>query len=739
MRLRYGLVLIATAITTLLAKTEIIRPVTNQKSSFVIVIDRESYSNVEAAVLAYQDVVEADGLSVYLMIIDRVDPEEVRREIIHLKTSDPKLEGVVFIGDIPIPMIRDAQHLTSAFKMDQERFPLHRSSVPSDRFYDDFDLEWKFLERDTSDTLLYYYSLSAESTQKIDRDIYSARIRLTGDGVEKYIRLEQYLKRIVAQKHKQQSMDNLMRYTGHGYNSESLSAWEGEALALREQFPQLFVPGATFTSLKHSMSPDMKTVIMNNLQQPELDVAVFHAHGGVEAQYLLGYPAAENIDQNIEAIKLFVRSKLRQAKRRERSIEETIQYYQRQYGIPETWFEGAFDDSVRIADSLYAATLDMNIDDLSLFEAKAKLMIFDQCFNGAFHQDRYIAGEYVFGEGQVVAGVANSVNVKQDIWANEGLGLLDYNIRVGQWHRERSYLETHIIGDPTFRFWNQEHEDWAFLIQKNADKIRFWEKLLKNDEIPLRSLAVRNILRLKGAEANKQLLDIYQSDASFIVRLSALKGLAAIRSAEFEEILFQSVSDPYELIRRFSVQWMGVIGREDYLPALVDAIIFDPSERVAYLAKVAIEKIAPDKAIAFFENAIKKLPESTANSELLDRMSNSFECSTIRLREEIIPALRTDTLNLETRISAVRILRNYQYQEALPFLIEAVLYEEENPKLRITGLEALGWYAFSYNREKIITACDTLLKRPETPADVKYEALKTKKRIIAGYTDPVNP
>jgi len=35
-------------------------------------------------------------------------------------------------------MIRDAQFLTSAFKMDQKR-PWQQSSIPSDRYYDDFD------------------------------------------------------------------------------------------------------------------------------------------------------------------------------------------------------------------------------------------------------------------------------------------------------------------------------------------------------------------------------------------------------------------------------------------------------------------------------------------------------------------------------------------------------------------------------------------------------------------------
>jgi len=720
-------------------KTEIIDPVLTGQPSYAIIIDRISYSKAETAVLKYRDAVEADGLSSYVIIIEAINPDELRKTIVDLKNLDPRLEGVVFIGDVPIPMIRDAQHLTSAFKMDQERFPFKRSSIPSDRFYDDFDLEFKFLEQDTSNTLLYYYSLTAESPQKIEREIYSARIRPPFAGEQKYIQMDKYLKRIAAQKREQNILDNLMRYSGHGYNSESLSSWEGEALALREQFPQLFVPGGIFTSLEHSMSDNMKTIVINNLNKPELDVAIFHAHGGVEAQYLTGYPEASSISQNVSAIKLFVRSKLRQAQRRKRSVEEAKAYYVENYGVPETWFEGAFEDSMIVADSIYSANLDMDISDISLFKPGAELIIFDECFNGSFQKDRYIAGEYVFGRGTVVSGVANSVNVKQDIWTGEGLGLLNYNVRIGLWHQNNNYLENHIIGDPTFRFVNPAQKDWSLILQEKQSNLRFWQKMLKSEDIPIRALAVKKTAGLQQTGLEKLMLNIYKNDPAFLVRLTALKELSVIRSIQFEEILFSSIKDPYELIRRFSAQWMGVVGREDYLPVLVEAVISDPSKRVAFTAKSAIEKLGPDEVYPYFEKAIQQLPKLTANSKLLSRMEKSYQRSTARLREEIIPELTTDTLALKKRLGAARMTRNYQFQEALPVLISLVLDENDEPRLRVVALEALGWYTFSYNRCDILNACETLLKRSETPADVKHEALKTKKRIIVGYNDPVNP
>ncbi|MDZ7635917.1 MAG: hypothetical protein U5L72_16375 [Bacteroidales bacterium] len=70
-------------------------------------------------------------------------------------------------------MLRDAQHLTSAFKMDQERYPWHRSSIPSDRFYEDFDLEFTFLKADTNG-LYFYYSLNPSSVQVLTPQILTA-------------------------------------------------------------------------------------------------------------------------------------------------------------------------------------------------------------------------------------------------------------------------------------------------------------------------------------------------------------------------------------------------------------------------------------------------------------------------------------------------------------------------------------------------------------------------------------
>ena len=51
-----------------------------------------------------------------------------------------------------------------------------------------------------------------------------------------------------------------------------------------------------------------------------------------------------------------------------------------------------------------------------------------------------------------MATQGNTVNVLQDRWTYELVGLLSHGVRVGQYNRLIASLEGHIIGDPAFRF-----------------------------------------------------------------------------------------------------------------------------------------------------------------------------------------------------------------------------------------------------------------------------------------------
>src|ERR1035437_3930028 len=107
------ILLVLVTVITCSAQVNIMYPVKTLPTSFAIVIDKETYDKTKDAVFAYRDAVELDGLSTYIVVSSWKNPEEVKAEIIKLYKGKPKLEGAVFIGDIPIPMIRNGQHMAS--------------------------------------------------------------------------------------------------------------------------------------------------------------------------------------------------------------------------------------------------------------------------------------------------------------------------------------------------------------------------------------------------------------------------------------------------------------------------------------------------------------------------------------------------------------------------------------------------------------------------------------------------
>ena len=451
MKLKRIVLLIAVCLQalSLAAAPRIVRPGVKSPTTFAIFIDSRSYEAAAAEVDAYRAAVERDGLGTYLLIDEWQNPESVRSEIIRMTEAQPHLEGVVFVGDIPIAMIRDGQHLTSAFKSSQDR-DWKDSSVPSDRYYDDPELQFEFLRRDADEPLYFYYSLSPESRQHIASPIYSARIKPPKrEGADSDELLRAYLRKVVKAHAEQNELDNLFVFRGHGYNSEAPEAWAGEQIALREQLPALFRTGSTVRFYDFESRWPMKPYLLEKMARKGVDVALCHHHGAPDTQYLNGYRNGSGMNVSIENIKRFLRSKIDGHKDPEKRKAELIAYY----GVPEAWCQ--LSDSLHTADSLLDQAMDVHIEDLYNRPMNPRMVMFDACYNGSFHLDECIAASYIFGPGDCIVTQGNSVNALQDKWPDRYIGLLDCGVRIGQWGRHVHYLETHLIGDPTYRFINR--------------------------------------------------------------------------------------------------------------------------------------------------------------------------------------------------------------------------------------------------------------------------------------------
>lgn len=710
----------------------IVKPTINSKTSFAIIIDNKSYDEAKDAVNAYRNVIEKDGLGAYIIHEDWKNPEDIRNLLIKLHADKKSpLEGVVFVGDIPVPMLRDAQHLTSAFKMDQRR-KWELSSVPSDRYYDDFGLKFDFLKQDSINSSFFYYSLRADSKQVLSSDIYSARIKPLEKGkVDKYTQLRDYLEKVVNERttNVNNVIDNLTMARGHGYHSQCKVAWSGEQLALREQFPKAFSAGNYVNFMDYDSYWPMKPYWLNEIQRKDLDVMLFHHHGSNDIQYVNGYKDASDPITSRENIKLYLRSKLQRATTRGKQTKEAaIKYYMDYLDVPRSWCEEAFDPKIIEQDSILNLTLDIYVSDILDVTPNARFVMLDACFNGSFYEDEYIAGAYIFNGGKTIAVQANTVNTIQDKWADEFVGLLSSGLRVGQWGKYTQYLETHIIGDPTFRFANNSGSklDINEALTVYAHDVAFWKKQLADPSVDVQAIALRVLADNNYKDISRLLRDTYFESTSMIVRLEALQLLARYDKDEFVEVLSAAVSDSYELTRRLGAEYIGKNGSDKLIPALAKATLNDnSSKRVNFKIATASKMMNLDKLSAEINKQVEGV--ELYDRSLVDKALQAIENNKSG-EQAALDSIMDSNAKPRARAMEISRYRNQPNVKAIDTLLEFGADASREKELRLASVEALGWYIYSVRRYDIVEALK-VSEMKEKDADIKNEMLKTINRL----------
>lgn len=693
------------------------------RTSFAIIADDSTYNAAKAELIRYKNTIESKGIGTYIIHAKWKNPDSIRQILQQLYHKD-HLEGAVLVGDIPVPMIRDAQHLTSTFKMDQ-RINWQRSSVPSDRFYDDFDLRFTYLKQDSLQHNLFYYSLSPESPQFIQMDIYTARIK-PAIGSDFHSKIKQYLEKVTLSAHSTEKLDNMLVYTGHGYHSESLNSWAGEQLVLREHFPQLFNPGGKIDFLNFRMEETMRFPYLNAIQRPGLDVAIFHGHGSTDAQLLNGYPYVSAPHPSIANIKRYLRSKIQTVAHKNGDVKAAKERYQDWLGVPLDWMEDALVDSVIKADSIFNAQTDLHISDLENSSPQAKLVLLDACDNGAFYLNDYLAAHYPFGSGATIATVANSVGVLQDIWPDALLGTLSYGMRTGNWFKQRAYLETHLFGDPTFSFASDGNDDLNIPTHSSAQQTAFWKKRLNSNVADIQALALIQLERIEPKSISSILLDKFKNSSFMTVRLQALLLLQAYNNHDYEEALLQALNDPYELTRRLAVYLIGEKGDSIYLSALIHAYLHDRhSERVWSRINNVLTLMNADQMEDEIQRQLASANYLTDVQQTSARLATLLTRSRERIEKDYV-SLNGGKLSDKEKMAKLRILRAYRYHEAIPHVLQLVLNTEEDESVRIVALESLSWFNQSYHKERIKTTCEQLLKQ-----DITEKVEEQTKRTLA--------
>lgn len=698
---------------------------------FAIVVDPKSYKEAKLEIEQYAAAIEAvQGLKVY-KVIDRWGvPDSIRAELIRLHTKKRyPIEGAVFIGDIPVAMIRDAQHLTSAFKMDQRR-DRKQSSVPSDRFYDDFGLQFTYLDKD-EDAPWFYYSLSAESGQYLRPDIYTGRIRPTDcNGISRYDKLRGYLKKVVAEKLGGNVLDNMLFFGGHGYISESMVARMDEKEGLYEHFPWLRRQKNGIGFIDHTQEDVIKFRLMNELMRPELDYAVLHHHGYWDTQYLNNIPRPKNPLQAKEMIQSYGRAHIRAAREKGKSVDSMMVKMERRFDIPHTWLGNTFEPEICRKDSVEDADLDLHLADFATYDFKpnCRVVMIDACFCGSFHKEDCIANEYIFSAGKNIACIANTVNVLQDKWSDRYMGLLGLGMCVGDVARYSGYLESHVIGDPTFAFTPAVKGVNVNKLLADDDA-SVWKKWLHRSDLPeLQCMAIEQMNR-ERLVSSAELLDIFRTSPNAIVRIQALVSLSELRDDYFIEAIKLAVDDSYEMVQRLALRFLGQSGDERLIPSLIKICISNnTSERCNFNALNALSFYPEDKLLAEFDKQFSSDGICYINKkEVGNTIRKAIKSASERWVDDTMSIVADDTAD-KARRSNIRTLRNYCPHYLVPHLLSYVK-ESGQPEMQVMLLEALGWHRYSYTAPRIAACAKEMSENMNLPLEVREEALKTYKRV----------
>lgn len=712
-------------------------------SSFAIFIDEASYRECMAEVESYKQTLEKEGLVTYLMAGVWETPEMVKKEIDKLASKKPALEGMVFIGDIPIVRIRKGQHLTTAFKMNEQTFPIEESSVTSDRFYDTPSLKFEYVGKDSTDSRRFYYNLLSTGAQVLLPAYYSGRILVPEElarskGESRYEILRKYLKKVVEAHNEENYLDHIIYFAGHGYNSDCLTAWRQQPLAFRTYFPLAFEFSEGNKFLNFRQERAMKFTLFTQLQRNDTDLFMFYEHGAPDTQYINGDFPARSLDEYVQMLKYTIRSQYHRLEpvKREAFITDVCSHY----GLDASEFTQEKIEAMAEADSTFSADRDISLVDLAGLNMTPRVTILNACYNGSFHLPGYVAGYHIFNDGRTVVTQGNSVNVLQDKWAEQLIGLLSMGARIGFWQKEVATLESHLIGDPTFRFdpyaaahaslYGSENPPTEkanralgldilggsdineILAGTASGKLgkEYWKDLFdKGTSAPFtRALALKQLQKYYMTEGGEDFSDfafkVFSEDENMVVRMQALQALSVCADSNFVAAIKLGLYDTYELIRRQSAHYAGKNGD----PSLVEPMleILDSSHEVQRV------EYAISSALNSFD-----LPDS-----VLEKYGRKY-----RLH-------KSEELDVKGKgvISELRSMRNYPQHYQIGHLLE-ILGDKSVPNdVRLVLCESLGWYNYSYAKERLIAGLTEIRENADECAldDALTEELdKTIKRL----------
>ena len=696
-------------------------------TGFAIIIDQESYNQAKTEIDDYQRLVESRGLHP-ILVIDRWGvPDSIRAELIRLyNAKDYPIEGCVFIGDIPIARTRDAQHFTTAFKMDQDgQFDRTEFTVASDRFYDSFELQWDYLDRDSVRPEYFYYHLRSDCPQRLRPTIYSARIMpRTNDLGNKYDKLRRYMQRVNKADEKNNPLDRMFYFSGYGYVSESVDVRIDEKAEHYDHFPWMRGQQTTITYLDYKREPFIKKRFMTELQMPEYDWAVPHHHGSPDIEHLSDMPVGSDYYEAIDWIKEYILSQVAKGKAKGRSMDAIKKAINDAYEctFPDEWFKGEPSYNFEKERNLYYS-------DFKDFHPQVRMVTLDGCYNGSFHQDESIQEGYLFGEGNgTLVVMGNTVNVLQNKWVCHFMGIVGLGARVGNMAKYGAYLEAHLFGDPTFAF--TPGADCGFDINQallNNDPA-FWKKQLDSEFTALQIMAMDKLADSDGNYSDL-IFNKFCTSKSGIVRQAALEELKKYRDDNYVNAIILALNDSHEMTQRFAVIQAGDCGDSRVIEPLVKLYCANTlPERVEYSISGSIQILDSTLVMKAFDEYFPTLTFYNNADSVYKAKRKALNRICTRQVRNVESNIFNPEEDAYDRKMTLRTTRNYNYHILVPKELE-YLSNPDDVTLQTIMWEALGWYVTSYQAPAIAELALKVSADERFDAKVRDEALKTYNRV----------
>lgn len=652
-------------------------PVSDNGVKFAIVIDGKTFSNVKDQVYSYRDALSKDGLDAYIISGDWENPDQVREEIRKVYLANQKnFEGIVLVGDIPVVMVRNAQNMTRRFKMNENLFEKGRSSVPSDRFYDDLGLEFEFISKSkrvsgADGRELFFYNLKPESRQRLAPDFYSGRIMYpAGIGGDKYKAIGDFLARAAAAHLNPPKMRDMLLSRGALSEGEDPQARSGVVEMLRDQIPFLEeYPQRLFTlDFSKDYEPVTDNLLMS-LKNKRFGIFYYRGHGNFGEMQ----PGAAGKGK---------------------------------WKIPE--------------------------EDIRNLPVQMNYIILNSCFNGVLHRGKDVAGAFLFSKGNVLAVQAVSINSWQDEWMSRYMGIIYGGARVGEYHRLFPLLERNIIGDPTFHFASCYDYDLKDQTVLKAEDEPYWTACLERGFPPqaegswnnsLSCVAVNRLQamgKLSSSEIVQRSLKTISPSVSLEYIMQVYEMFGRGYSPDVSEDLLKMFRYGLQSNAEFVVRHTAVIELFYSNPLLCQALIETMNTNI---------KLRRARCRQFTGEALGLMPPQIVDSVLANSplRQNALLCSEVKKAMEAGQKLKktelmvlTDT-HTETarRVLHAIAVKNWPYPDQIQLYLQMIANSSLNTEIRLHLADGLGYFDYSYKKKEVIDGVRKLLEDPSVEATMR--------------------